>query len=335
MIIRWENELFKDCFNRLVSDLEWHNSLYSLETLRLFETRAHESKKTFENLSFIYLKDGYPEACFLAVKVLFDFQIKICVFELPSIIITGRKFKISKIKKPFLSEIIKILEKENGDFYYRDFLYDGAASVLSDYLISKNVDFSVGFSRFINLNNSVTELKSDIRKSYKSLVNWGSRELKPKVLHSTNVSWEAMNNFRMLHIQVSGRETMTEESWKKRFEMVKDNKAFVVLGYLDDQLVTAGFFIRNATHCYYGSSASKRELFDKPIFHSILWRAILHAREIGCSWFELGDRVFSNDKESKITEKDENISKFKSGFGGASKVYLDMNYRLRNRELNL
>lgn len=178
---------------------------------------------------------------------------------------------------------------------------------------------------FIDLNNSERELKSNIRKSYKSLISWGIRELTPKIFDVSNISWEIMNDFRLLHIKESGKETMSELSWKKRFEAVKRNEAFIILGYYRTKLVTAGYFPTSTTHCYYGSSASRRDLFDKPLFHAILWMAILHAKKIGCSWFEVGDQIYlSYVKENSLSMKEINISKFKAGFGGKIRVFLDL-----------
>jgi hypothetical protein len=193
-----------------------------------------------------------------------------------------------------------------------------------------NAELSTKFSIFIDLNMSEKNLKSELRNSYKSLINWGNRELHPTVLDSSNITWELMNRFRLLHIHESGKETMPVEGWRYRFEMVKNNKAFVVYGSFNNELVTAGFFPTIYSHCYYGSSASKRDLFDKPLFHSILWAAILYARKIGCSWFEVGDKIYKANDKSPQSVKEKNISKFKSGFGGKSRLYLDMKLNMKN-----
>lgn len=37
---------------------------------------------------------------------------------------------------------------------------------------------------------------------------------------------------------------------------------------IHEEMMVAGYYIAGKVHCYYGSSASRRELFDKPIFHA-------------------------------------------------------------------
>ena len=131
--------------------------------------------------------------------------------------------------------------------------------------------------------------------------------------------------FRDLHILVSGRETRSRDSWIKQYESIKNNEAFLVMGYQDHEVVSAGYFIINKTNCYYGSSASRRDLFDFPIFHSLVWTSMLHAKKIGCHWFDMGEQFFlCNSSDNHPTQKELGISKFKGGFGGENKVCMDI-----------
>ena len=167
--------------------------------------------------------------------------------------------------------------------------------------------------------------KSAIRKSYKSLINWGLKELHPQIYDKDNITWNHIESFRELHIRVAKRETRTKSSWEKQFEMVKNGDAFIIFGKINEQLVSAGFFMINGSNCYYGVSASRRDLFHKPIFHALLWKAIIFSREIGCRWFELGEQSFLNHPlNPRSTKKERAISEFKAGFGGFMKLYLDI-----------
>ena len=46
-------------------------------------------------------------------------------------------------------------------------------------------------------------------------------------------------------------------------------KGFVVIEYIN-KIVSGGYFSLSKTHSIYGVSASRRNLFDKPIFHALL-----------------------------------------------------------------
>ena len=147
----------------------------------------------------------------------------------------------------------------------------------------------------------------------------------PQVFDKSQLTWEHMEAFRQLHIREAGRKTRSEKSWRRQFEMVQAGEAFVILGEWNDRLVSAGFYFMNKTNCFYGSSASRRDLFDKPLFHALMWKAILHVKEIGCHWLEVGEQVFpSQTSESTPTLKELGISEFKAGFGGQTRMYLDV-----------
>ena len=58
-----------------------------------------------------------------------------------------------------------------------------------------------------------------------------------------------------------------------------------------------------------------------------MWKAIIHAKSIGCKWFEVGERIFSSD-----VEKEMGISDFKSGFGGQTFMSVDIKLSFNNHE---
>ena len=80
--------------------------------------------------------------------------------------------------------------------------------------------------------------------------------------------------------------------------------------------MSAGYFALSSGHCFYGVSASQRTLFDKPLFHAIMWEAIVYAAKAGAVTFETGvDYPLQDQMSGSITEKEIQVAKFKSGFG--------------------
>ena len=73
---------------------------------------------------------------------------------------------------------------------------------------------------------------------------------------------------------------------------------------------------------------SYASLFFSVLFFSL--GATLHAKKIGCKWFEVGDQInFSITTENSPSIKEKNISKFKAGFGGKTKVLLDIEAKMK------
>ena len=80
-------------------------------------------------------------------------------------------------------------------------------------------------------------------------------------------------------------------------------------------MVSAAYFLCPDKICYYGSSASRRDLFDKPLSHAIIWKAILESKRRGDHLFNIGS-TYEYKFNKLASDKEKNIAYFKEGFGG-------------------
>ncbi len=233
--------------------------------------------------------------------------------------------RIRKYRTIVKKEIRRIIEADDvSRIWYEDPLADQDMSFLGKLLLNMGATASPVVRQVIDLNQEEADMFRSVRKSYKSLINWGKRNLRLTVYDSESISRDTMEQFRALHVQVAGRETRSGETWLIQEKMIKAREAFAVFGELDGDLVTAALFPRSETYCFYGVSASNRRLFDKPLSHAVLWEAILYAMHTGCRFFELGLIQFPGIGELPPTEKELSISTFKHGFGGRSEPRLSI-----------
>ena len=205
-----------------------------------------------------------------------------------------------------------------GIRYYETMDENGGISIPSLFLLENGAAIKHELSSEIDLKHPIVKLSSDIRKSYKSLINWGSKNLQLRVLDATTIQKDDMDKFRELHIQVAGKETRSRKTWDLMYDMIIANEAFMIDGFWEGQYVTASFFIYNKNYCYYGVSASVRELFDKPLLHAPMWKAMEYSKNKGILYFETGLQVFSGF--GGVSKKEVDISTFKRGFGGDVKI---------------
>ena len=182
------------------------------------------------------------------------------------------------------------------------------------FLLENGAIFKDYLTCIIDLSLPLATLSANVRKSYKSLINWGKNNLSLRLLNSKNIEPKDMDNFRQLHIKVAGRETRSKLTWDLTYEMIKADCAFMIDGWIDGKLVTASCYNFNQIHCYYGISASLHEHFDKPLLHASMWMAIEYAKNKGIHYFETGSQSFSGT--TSATKKEIDISTFKRGFGG-------------------
>lgn len=174
----------------------------------------------------------------------------------------------------------------------------------------------------VDLKLSEDEIRSSVRKSYKSLVNWGKKNLTLKCYSSDNYSAEALEEFRQFHIKVAERETRPRETWELQGEFIQNGRGSLVHAYNSDQeLVSAIMVLFGTSEACYCVAVNDRTMMAEnlPIGHWPLFSSILDCRERGAKHFDLGF-IAGFDMDLK----EESIAKFKKGF--ASKVDTEMSH---------
>jgi len=192
------------------------------------------------------------------------------------------------------------------DVLYMDFLI-GDLSPISRFLLSKGYKARPYYTQIIDLTKTEKELKYDLRKSYKSLVN---KDVYINDMHETKP-------YQRLHESLRGV-TRSQETWDIQNRMIWGNQAFCLTQTrfkdirnpsVPNTITEAGLIVYYNEHsAYYASGAGVDS-------HTLMWHAILKAKGLGCKRFEMGEQVFGDSKEA-------NISKFKHGFGGTCQVRL-------------
>lgn len=177
---------------------------------------------------------------------------------------------------------------------YMDFLIDGKLSVISRFLLRQGYRASPYFTQIIDIRD-MEVVRRNLRKSYKSLVN------KTKGVNTT-----VFDRYYCLHREICGG-LRPAKTWQIQEDMVDTGQAFVVAG------PGAAVLIYHNNHIAYYAGGRSLPGVDS---HAVLWYAIETAHQLRCKYFELGEQVFAGDP--KLV----NISKFKAGFGGETKIRL-------------
>lgn len=161
----------------------------------------------------------------------------------------------------------------------------------------------------INLQKSIEDIRLDFRKSYKPLVNKGIKEWQVEVCN--NYYDKTFEEFKLLHKEVAGMQTRSDQTWRIQKEQIINDEAFLVTVRDHGLLIGAGFFNYSRDAGMYSVGAYKRELFDKPIGHAVQMTAIKRLKDLGCKTYHLGQKALNGS-----TEKELSISYFKEGFAG-------------------
>lgn len=154
-------------------------------------------------------------------------------------------------------------------------------------------------------------LRRDLRDSYRSLINWGRRNLRLVYVNAENPDRSLMDDYADFHARTAGRIVHGDPTWAALFGHISAGSGEATMGYLDGgELVASSMVVDGDLTALYFSAVYDRDRFDKPMAHWPLFDAMVRAKARGRRYFDLGE-FFA---QGTAGEKEYNIGFFKKGF---------------------
>jgi len=152
--------------------------------------------------------------------------------------------------------------------------------------------------------------RAALRKSSRSLINWGRRNLTISCVNKETPDRALFDRYRAFHAEVAGRVTRSEASWTVMYDWIAQGGGELIVGFLDGRMVAGSMFVDGAEISNYASGVYDRALFDKPLAHYPIWLGIEHAHARGMKMLEVGP----TPARGTVPDKDYKIGYFKRGF---------------------
>lgn len=173
----------------------------------------------------------------------------------------------------------------------------------------------------IDLSLAEEAIRSQMRESYKSLINQIRRDMTFVVLDRGNADKKLFDDFRLFHVKVAGKQTRPVESWEAQFEMVAAGCAEVVLGYVEPHgLVSSALFTDFGDVTSYAVAVYDRELFaNRSLAHANVYEGVIRAKQRQKSRFLLGNVP----PWGTVSDKEYTIGTFKKGFCDRLGTYIE------------
>jgi len=192
-----------------------------------------------------------------------------------------------------------------------DKLNAGILSELSNQLFNKRYQARVTFNMEIDFKNFDENIFfKNIRKSYKSLINWGRKNLHIEIINKAHAAKDKFIAFKALHYQVSKRQTRSDESWNIQYDMLRKGYGELILAYYNNKLVGGALLIDKQDSCIYFTGVYVRELFTFGLSHFILYTGIISSFQRKTTQLFYLERFDTDIQDEKIY----NIQFFKKGF---------------------
>ena len=163
---------------------------------------------------------------------------------------------------------------------------------------------------YVDLTAEPATWRSALRKSSRSLINWGRRNLSICHVNKDTPDRRLFDQYRAFHADVAGRVTRAIDSWNVMYDWIAHGGGELTLAFLEQRLVAGSMFIDGAETSIYASAVYDRTQFDKPLAHYPVWLGIERAQERGMKRLELGPVP----PEGTVPDKEYHIGYFKRGF---------------------
>jgi hypothetical protein len=192
------------------------------------------------------------------------------------------------------------------------------SSKLIDKFASMSSSAFVFFERVIDLRKSNNELFDDLSKSVKSALKTQVSEgdTFKFVTHDSplEVRKNAIEDLKKLHFLSSGRITRSEKTWVLQESQLEKGSLVIGMGYKEERLVHGAMYMVSNSSAFYAVSANSKEIIGTSIAHPHVFHSILALKSFGIEKLYMGRQYEELTRE--LTEKEKNIAKFKSFFGG-------------------
>ncbi|HXP31152.1 MAG TPA: hypothetical protein VN832_08685 [Stellaceae bacterium] len=205
----------------------------------------------------------------------------------------------------------------------RDAAIAGVLSPIGEECLNRHYQPALRLSARAALGEGEAGLRRGLRKSFKSLLNWGQRNLAVAIVNRTNPDRDGFHSYQEFHRKIAGRATRPQASWDVMYDCIASGQGELVLALLASELVAATMVVDGDAVAFYASGVYDRDRFDKPLTHWPLWLAMLHAGERGMKQFDLGDVPLAG----AASEKEINIGYFKRGFATGIVPWIEWHWK--------
>lgn len=214
-------------------------------------------------------------------------------------------------------------EHQAARYHLRDFLRGGRLSPLSEIVLRNGGTAHPFYTQIVDLNASPEAISRTLRDNINRVIRKRQDDLTVKCVRGADASGRHRDVIQDLHTRMRGRVVRPARYWDAVLRCVQQDRGFFIFGLKGDEYVAGAYFPQSETYCYYAAAAHDPAYKEGGISHMLLWRAILAAKDRGCRYFEVGDRAYAGT-HPWVDGKLQSISHFKSGFGAAASIRMDI-----------
>jgi len=231
------------------------------------------------------------------------------------------EFSATNLTKALLNEILfTIRSNRYGNEGVRVLLNKELANTfVFEEILKIASDCSLYFTRVLDLEHRMGSWSNSVKVSVNLAKNNSQSCLVRDSFSSDAQDLErGLEELRKLHLEASGRETRSRDTWQAQLNSLIEGSATIVTAYHAGDPISSSLFMHSLRDVYYAVSASVNRK-DIAKGHFVMKSAIEHFRERNFKSLHLGTQY--SQFTGKASAKDLGIERFKGLFGGSLEYY--------------
>ena len=174
--------------------------------------------------------------------------------------------------------------------------------------------FKCPFAYILDLKEDLISLRSNIRKSFKSLINKTEKNSNFILLDKNNPNREIFDKYVQTHYEIKGQ-TRSLEAFEEDYNAICDGLESILICEKDDLFVGVVVLYTFNKKAIYNSAMQRYDIENLYPNHYLMWKSIEYLCEEDFEFFLIGEQIVDNSNY-KISDKEKNLSFFKQAWGG-------------------
>lgn len=322
-VLQSDSKEFVPAINKLIFDSKF-NPIYSSVFDSFYEEIAGHK---FKDLSLLVMQGTHPIIGLLQnIEIDSKTKPKVSHFGRSAALIANPNFTFDLIDSA--SQLLEdFVKNDTSNILLKNLEISGEIRInnhailqtaFAENLIRRFAKVETRFNRIIDLNQEEGRIREDFSKSIKSALSKNLGDSQEIEIVSENSSQQmiksAFDSLKSLHFNSAGRSTRSDQSWNIQRKFLVGGNAFIVQLLSQGNVISSAYFMITGYDCYYGVGASAPKINGISFSHLCISNAIAYSKKLGLQTFHLGEQYSYLSHE--ITDKESNIEKFKSFFGG-------------------
>jgi hypothetical protein len=322
-LIDSSNLKFNELRNIVLSESD-ANPIYASDFINYYNEYFNKTIKS--KIEFVVLSHGVPVILFL-IHEYDNYNSEtgqLSYYGLPGLIAVNARADIDAKEFAFLQALTHLREigalKKFRSNPFALVYPDPYSNKIDSFeeLIALSTSARVYFEKVIDTSKDKGELLKNCSKSVKSAIK-SSNNIETNFMFTDSKASEtsrrqAIRDLKELHYLSAGRNTRSDKSWDIQASLLESGSVVIGTGYSNGKIIHGAMFMLANKKAFYAVSANSKELAGTAGSHPFIFNSILALKDIGIEKVYMG-RQFE-ELTRHISEKERNIAKFKSFFGG-------------------